>query len=158
MAAENRKRIRVAVNGETYERDIPPARSLLDFLRMDLDLTGTKEGCGEGECGACSVVLGGRLVDSCLVFALEADGEEIETIEGLAQEGELHPLQKAFAQKGAAQCGYCTPGMIMAAKYLLDRNPAPTRDDVVRAITGNLCRCTGYGSIVDAVLAASKEK
>jgi carbon-monoxide dehydrogenase small subunit len=156
MGAENWKRIRVAVNGDTYERDISPTRSLLDFLRADLDLTGTKEGCGEGECGACSVILAGTLVDSCLIFAIEADGQEIETIEGVARGGELHPLQKAFAEKGAAQCGYCTPGMIMAAKALLDRNPAPARDDVVEAITGNLCRCTGYGPILDAILAASK--
>ena len=151
------KRIRVTVNGEIYEQKVSPAQSLLDFLRMDLNLTGTKEGCGEGECGACSVILGGRLVDACLILAVEADGQKVQTVEGISSKGKLHPLQKAFAAKGAAQCGYCTPGMIMAAKYLLDRNPAPTAEEVRQAISGNLCRCTGYSSIVDAILSAARE-
>jgi carbon-monoxide dehydrogenase small subunit len=154
----NNKKIFITVNGEKHEREIPPARSLLDFLRIDLGLTGTKEGCGEGECGACSVILNGRLVDSCLVFAVEVDGHEVQTIEGLGSHGALHRLQRAFARMGAAQCGYCTPGVIMAAKHLLDRNPAPTSEEVVEAISGNLCRCTGYGSIVDAILEASRER
>ncbi|MBI2359899.1 MAG: (2Fe-2S)-binding protein, partial [Deltaproteobacteria bacterium] len=117
-----------------------------------------KEGCGEGECGACSVVVNGRLVDSCLILAVEAEGQKIQTIEGIGRHGGLHPLQKAFAEKGAAQCGYCTPGMIMAAKYLLDHNPAPTRAEALQAIAGNLCRCTGYGPIVDAILSAAKAR
>ena len=153
-----KKRITVTVNGESYEREIAPATSLLDFLRTDLNLTGTKEGCGEGECGACAVILDGRLVDSCLILAVEADGQMIQTIEGVGQNGRLHPLQKAFAAKGAAQCGYCTPGMIMAAKNLLDHNPKPTAEQALKAIAGNLCRCTGYGSIVDAILSAAKER
>ena len=155
--ARHGKKIRGTVNGDVYEREVSPGRSLLDFLRMDLNLTGTKEGCGEGECGACSVILGGRLVDACLILAVEADGQKIETVEGVSGKGELHPLQKAFAAKGAAQCGYCTPGMIMAAKYLLDRNPTPTAEQVRQAIAGNLCRCTGYSSIVDAILSAARE-
>jgi carbon-monoxide dehydrogenase small subunit len=154
---DHRKKIRVTVNGETYEKEVSPAKSLLDFLRMDLNLTGTKEGCGEGECGACSVILGGRLVDACLILAVEADGQKIQTVEGVSTKGRLHPLQKAFAAKGAAQCGYCTPGMIMAAKYLLDHNPSPTPEEARQAISGNLCRCTGYGSIVDAILSAARE-
>src|SRR5512141_940616 len=117
-----KKRISVTVNGEMYEKDVSPAKSLLDFLRTDLNLTGTKEGCGEGECGACTVILGERLVDSCLILAVEADGEKIETVEGIGRNGKLHPLQKTFAKIGAAQCGFCTPGMLMAAKYLLDHN------------------------------------
>jgi len=156
--AEIKKRIRVTVNGERYEKDVSPVKSLLDFLRTDLNLTGTKEGCGEGECGACSVILNGRLVDSCLILAFEAEGQEIQTIEGIGRHDRLHPLQKAFAEKGAAQCGYCTPGMIMAAKYLLDHNPSPTPEQTLTAIAGNLCRCTGYGSIVDAILSAAKER
>ncbi|MBI2350132.1 MAG: (2Fe-2S)-binding protein [Deltaproteobacteria bacterium] len=156
--ARIKKRIRVTVNGERYEKEVPPAKSLLDFLRTDLNLTGTKEGCGEGECGACSVILNGRLVDSCLILAVEAEGQQIQTIEGISRHARLHPLQKAFAEKGAAQCGFCTPGMIMAAKYLLDHNPSPTAEQVLKAIAGNLCRCTGYGSIVDAVLSAAKER
>ena len=152
------KKVRVTVNGEIYEREVPPAKSLLDFLRMDLNLTGTKEGCGEGECGACSVILGGRLVDACLILAVEADGQKVQTVEGISSRGDLHPLQKAFAAKGAAQCGYCTPGMLMAAKYLLDRNAAPSAEDVRQAISGNLCRCTGYSSIVDAILSAAREQ
>ena len=152
------KRIQVTVNGERYEKEVSPARSLLDFLRMDLNLTGTKEGCGEGECGACSIVLNGRLVDSCLILAVEADAGKIQTIEGIADHGRLHPLQKAFAEKGAAQCGFCTPGMIVAAKFLLDHNPAPTPEQALKGIAGNLCRCTGYGSIVEAILLAAKER
>lgn len=152
-----KKRITVTVNGERYEKEVSPAKSLLHFLRTDLNLTGTKEGCGEGECGACSVILDGRLVDSCLILAVEADGQEVQTIEGIARHGRLHPLQKAFAEKGAAQCGFCTPGMIMAAKNLLDRNPSPTADEVLKAIAGNLCRCTGYSAIVDAILQAAGE-
>ncbi len=157
MAGRTR-RIRVTVNGEQYQREVSPAKSLLDFLRMDLNLLGTKEGCGEGECGACSVILNGRLVDSCLILAAEADGGEIQTIEGISGNGDLHPLQKAFAEKGAAQCGFCTPGMIVAAKFFLDRNPAPTAEQALRAIAGNLCRCTGYGPIVDAILSAAKDR
>ncbi len=154
----SKKRISVTVNGETYEREVVPATSLLDFLRTDLNLTGTKEGCGEGECGACAVIVNGRLVDSCLILAVEADGQKIQTVEGVSRNGRLHPLQKAFAEKGAAQCGFCTPGMIMAAKNLLDHNPKPTAEEALKAIAGNLCRCTGYGSIVDAILSAAKER
>ncbi|HZD39956.1 MAG TPA: (2Fe-2S)-binding protein [Terriglobales bacterium] len=154
---DHRKKICVTVNGEMYEKEISPAKSLLDFLRMDLNLTGPKEGCGEGECGACSVILGDRLVDACLILAVEADGRKIQTVEGVSSNGSLHPLQKAFAEKGAAQCGYCTPGMIMAAKYLLDHNPSPTPEEVRQAISGNLCRCTGYSSILDAILSAARE-
>lgn len=152
------KRLRVTVNGERYEKEVSPAKSLLDFLRTDLNLTGTKEGCGEGECGACSVILNGRLVDACLILAVEAEGQEIQTIEGINRHGRLHPLQRAFAEKGGAQCGFCTPGMIMAAKYLLDHNPSPTPQQALQAIAGNLCRCTGYGAIVDAILSAAKER
>ena len=153
-----KKRISVTVNGESYEKEVAPVKSLLDFLRTDLNLTGTKEGCGEGECGACAVIINGRLVDSCLILAVEADGQTIQTVEGVSQNGRLHPLQNAFAEKGAAQCGYCTPGMIMAAKNLLDRNPKPTAEQALKAIAGNLCRCTGYGTIVDAILSAAKER
>ena len=156
MAGE-RIAITVTVNGEDYREEVPATRSLLDFLRDDLALTGTKEGCGEGECGACSVIVDGRLVDACLVFAAEADGRRVETIEGLADGGDLHPLQRAFAAAGAAQCGYCTPGMLMACKALLEGNPSPTRDEAAHAIAGNLCRCTGYGTIIQAVMEAAEE-
>ncbi len=151
-------RIRVKVNGEFYEREIPPSRSLLDFLRLDLNLIGTKYGCGEGECGACSIIMAGKLVDSCLILAVEADGQEVQTVEGVAEDGRLHPVQKKFAEKGGAQCGYCTPGMIMAAKYFLDHNPSPTAEQALQAISGNLCRCTGYEPIVEAILEAAKEQ
>lgn len=154
----SKNRISVTVNGEVYEKEVSPSKSLLDFLRTDLNLTGTKEGCGEGECGACTVILAGRLVDSCLILAVEADGEKIETVEGISRNGRLHPLQKAFAEIGAAQCGFCTPGMLMAAKYLLDHNPSPTPEQVSKAVAGNLCRCTGYGTIVDAILSAAKKQ
>ncbi len=147
-------RVRVKVNGEPYEREVGEHRTLLHFLREDLGLTGTKEGCGAGECGACSVILEGKLVNSCLVLAAEADGGDIETIEGEARDGKLSPLQQAFDRNHAVQCGFCTPGMIMAAKDLLRRCPQPTREQVIEGIEGNFCRCTGYLQIVEAVLDA----
>ncbi|MBE3572776.1 MAG: (2Fe-2S)-binding protein [Moorella humiferrea] len=151
--------LEMKVNGEQVAVDIDPGMRLLDVLRDVLHLTGTKEGCGEGECGACSVILDGELVDSCLVLAPQAQGKEVVTIEGIAAEGKLHPLQEAFIEAGAVQCGFCTPGMILAAKVLLDRNPSPDRQEIARAISGNLCRCTGYAKIIKAVeIAASKLK
>ncbi len=153
----DRIRITMTVNGERFSEEASPTRSLLDFLRDDLGLTGTKEGCGEGECGACSVILDGRLVDACLIFAAEAEGRRVDTVEGLADGEELHPLQRTFAAAGASQCGYCTPGMLMAGKFLLDGNPAPTREEIAQGIAGNLCRCTGYGTIIQAVMEAAKE-
>ena len=147
--------VSVTVNGEPYEVLVVSRTSLLQLLREHLGLTGTKEGCSEGECGACSVLLNGRLVDSCLILALEAKGGQVETIEGLAKDGELHPVQKAFIEYGGVQCGFCTPGMIMASKALLDKIPTPTEDQIRQALSGNLCRCTGYVKIVDAVLAAA---
>ena len=153
----DRLRITMTVNGERFSEEASPTRSLLDFLRDDLSLTGTKEGCGEGECGACSVILDDRLVDACLIFAAEAEGRRVDTVEGLADGEELHPLQRTFAAAGAAQCGYCTPGMLMAGKSLLDGNPAPTREEIAQGIAGNLCRCTGYGTIIQAVMEAAKE-
>jgi aerobic carbon-monoxide dehydrogenase small subunit len=149
-------KIRLKVNGAWQEVETPPDRILLDLLREDLGLTGTKKGCGEGECGACTVIMNGRAVLSCLIPALKADGAEIMTIEGLAEEGRLHPLQQAFLAEGAVQCGYCTPGMLLAAKALLDGNPEPSVEDVKRAISGNLCRCTGYTKIIRAVRAAAE--
>ncbi len=148
-------RVRVKVNGGLYERDVSDQRTLLHFLREDLGLTGTKEGCGAGECGACSVILDGRIVNSCLVLAAEVDGSEIETIEGEAKDGELSELQKAFDRGHAVQCGFCTPGMIMVAKDLLRRIPNPTREQVIEGIEGNFCRCTGYQQIVESILDAS---
>ncbi len=148
-------RVRVKVNGGLYERECSDHRTLLHFLREDLGLTGTKEGCGAGECGACSVILDGRIVNSCLVLAAEVDGSEIETIEGEAKEGELSELQKAFDRGHAVQCGFCTPGMIMVAKDLLRRIPDPTREQVIEGIEGNFCRCTGYLQIVESILDAS---
>ncbi len=149
------KTVRVTVNGATYEAATDVRRSLLGFLRDDLGLTGTKEACAEGECGACSVLLEGRLVASCLIFAVEADGKSITTVEGLAAHGAPHPLQQAFVEHGAVQCGFCIPGMIMAAKSLLDHNPHPTEAEIRRGISGNLCRCTGYQKIVRAIAAAA---
>jgi carbon-monoxide dehydrogenase small subunit len=148
--------VRVKANGRAYERSIPSNRTLLEFVRDDLRLTGAKEGCGTGDCGACSMIVNGKLVTSCLMPAPQADGAEITTIEGLAQNGNLHPVQKAFIDHGAVQCGFCIPGMILAGKALLDRTTDPTRDDIRQAIAGNLCRCTGYTRIVDAIEAASK--
>jgi len=143
------------VNGETVYLAISPFASLVEVLRDDLELTGTKQGCGEGECGACSVLLNGKVVNSCLVLAAECAGAEVLTIEGLGRSGNLHPIQEAFVQIGAVQCGYCTPGMVMAAYALLQENPSPSEATVRRALEGNLCRCTGYRKIMDAVLAAA---
>ncbi|HUV73555.1 MAG TPA: (2Fe-2S)-binding protein [Anaerolineae bacterium] len=145
------------LNGEEVTLAIEPDALLVDVLRQQLGLTGTKEACGEGECGACTVVLDGQPVTSCLVPALKAQGREVCTVEGLASGGELHPLQKSFIEHGAVQCGYCTPGMLMSAKALLDRNPHPTEQEIKEAISGNLCRCTGYVKIVEAIKAASSD-
>ena len=147
-----KKRISVKVNGEEREAVVEARRTLLDFLRYDLQLTGTKEGCGDGNCGSCTVLLNNEPVNSCLVFAVEADGQEILTIEGLASGSTLHPLQEAFISEGAVQCGFCTPGLIMTAKAFLESNPNPSETDVRFAIAGNLCRCTGYDKIVRAIL------
>jgi carbon-monoxide dehydrogenase small subunit len=144
--------IELTVNGERLRFDVPAHRRLIDLLRGDLEMTGTHEGCGEGDCGACTVIVDGRAVNSCLMLAVEADGCDVQTIEGLAHGNELHPIQEAFIEEGAIQCGFCTPGMIMAAKALLDRNPNPTEEEVRCALQGNLCRCTGYEKIVKAVL------
>jgi carbon-monoxide dehydrogenase small subunit len=149
------RRIALTVNGVRHELEAPPLRRLLDVLREDLGLTGTKEGCGEGECGACSVLINDELVNSCLVPVLEAEGSRICTVEALASEGGLHPVQQAFAEAGGAQCGICTPGMIMATVALLARNMQPTRDQIREGLAGNLCRCTGYIRIFEAVERAS---
>jgi carbon-monoxide dehydrogenase small subunit len=144
------------VNGEVIEASFAPYKTLLEVLREDLGLTGTKHGCELGECGACAVLIDGEPQLSCLVLALECEGRAIDTVEGLARGAELHPLQAAFADLGAAQCGYCTPGILMTAKALLAREPSPTRERINEAISGNLCRCTGYQQIVDAVEEAAK--
>jgi len=144
--------MRFTINGEIYEDEIDVRRTLLEVLRENFGLTGTKKGCNEGECGTCTVLLDGKPVASCLVLAVEAQGKRIETVEGLAQGGELHPLQQAFLEHGAFQCGFCTPGVLMAAKGLLDENPNPSEAEVRRAIAGNLCRCTGYNKYVEAIL------
>jgi aerobic carbon-monoxide dehydrogenase small subunit len=146
--------IRFNVNGDSRIVNVPPMKRLLDVLREDLYLTGTKEGCGEGECGSCSVRLNGELVNSCLVPVLQAEGANIQTVEGLALDGELHPLQQAFLQHGGAQCGICTPGMLMAAAQLLEQNPHPGMVQIREALAGNLCRCTGFIRIFESVAAA----
>ena len=142
----------LTINGQPHTVDASPMARLLDVLRHDLALTGTKEGCGEGECGACSVILNGVLVNSCLVPALQADGARICTIEGVAQDGTLHPVQQSFLKHGGAQCGICTPGMTLAALQILKANPHPTLEEVKEGLSGNLCRCTGYQKIFDAVM------
>ncbi len=149
--------IRLKVNGQAESLEVAPDESLLSMLRERLDLTGAKEGCNEGECGACVVLLDGKAVNACLVLAAEADGHEVTTIEGLGRPGALHPLQKAFLAHQAVQCGFCTPGMIMTALSLLLENPDPTEEEVRTALSGNLCRCTGYRQILDAVQAAAQE-
>lgn len=142
------------LNGRAVSTDSPPMTRLLDVLREDLRCTGPKEGCGEGECGACTVLIDGRAVNSCLVPVIQVQGSTVVTVEGLAQDGRLHPVQDAFVRCGAAQCGICTPGFLVAAKALLDERPNPSREEVREALAGNLCRCTGYQKIVDAVCEA----
>lgn len=149
-------RIELIVNGERRRVAVPPGTFLLELLRDHLQLTGSKECCLEGECGACTVILDGKSMNSCLILAAEAHGSEIMTVEGLAKGGGLSPLQAAFLDQAAAQCGFCIPGQLMAAQALLDRNPTPTRDEVRAALAGNLCRCGGYEQITDAVLAAAR--
>ncbi len=146
------------LNGEPVGVEIEPHLTLLQVLRDKLGLTGTKEGCGMGECGACTVLLNGRTVNSCILPAMEADGKSVITIEGLADaQGKLHPIQKAFIEHGAIQCGFCPPGMVLSAKALLDENPKPTEEEIRMGIAGNLCRCTGYLQIVQAIKAASEK-
>jgi len=148
--------ITLTVNGDVVRVAVAPERTLVEVLRYDLGLTGTKQGCDEGDCGACSVLLDGRQVLSCITLAVEADGCRVDTVEGLAQGPNLHPLQEAFVRHGAAQCGFCTPGMLVSARALLERDPAPTRDAIKHALSGNLCRCTGYTKIIDAVEDAAR--
>jgi aerobic carbon-monoxide dehydrogenase small subunit len=150
--------VTLRVNGEQHDLQIEPNRLLLQTLREDLGLTGTKEGCSIGVCGACSVIVDGRLVSSCLTLALACNGKEITTIEGLARNGQLHPLQQAFIEFGGFQCGICTPGQIMAAKALLDENPKPSEEEVKEWMSGNLCRCTGYYKILESVMAVVNNK
>jgi carbon-monoxide dehydrogenase small subunit len=146
----------VTVNGERYERDVEPRKLLIHFLRDDLDLTGTHIGCDTGNCGACSVIVDGVLVKSCMLLAVQADGSTIETVEGLAQDGELNVLQQAFSDHHGLQCGYCTPGMLMSATALLRQSPHPSEDEIRTGIQGNICRCTGYVNIVAAIQAAAE--
>jgi len=148
--------IGLKVNGTTYWVHVEPWRTLVEVLRESLGLTGTKKSCNEGECGACTVLMDGKPVASCLVLAIDAQGKEIVTVEGLSEGEKLHPLQEAFLKHGAIQCGFCTPGMVMSAKAFLDEHPTPTPTEVRRAISGNLCRCTGYQQIVDSIMAASE--
>ena len=148
--------LKLKVNGRDYEVDAGPTTTLLDVLRSKLMITGPKIGCNTGDCGACSVLLNGRLVKSCLVNALSASGKEVITIEGLAAPGQVHPLQKAFYEHYASQCGFCTPGMILAAKTLLDENPNPSEEEIRRGIAGNLCRCTGYTKIFESIKSAAE--
>ena len=156
IPAESQKsaHIRITLNGEPTDVSFAPYKTLLEVLREDLGHTGTKHGCELGECGACAVLLDGKAVLSCLALAVDCDGSDVATVEGLAADGQLHPLQEAFADHGGSQCGYCTPGMLVTAKALLDQNPHPSRDQIREALSGNLCRCTGYLQIFDAVEAA----
>lgn len=150
--------INITVNQKKYELAVESNMTLADMIREELRLTGTKKGCGLGECGACTVLLDGKPVSSCLVLAVEADNREVTTIEGIEPENGLHPIQQAFVEKGAIQCGFCTPGMVLSSKALLDENPQPDEQDIRRAISGNLCRCTGYQKIVEAVQSVSTRK
>jgi aerobic carbon-monoxide dehydrogenase small subunit len=146
-----KKLIQMTINDRAYEVAVEPNKTLADLIRYDLGLTGTKKGCDTGDCGACTVILNGDPVNSCLVLAVQADNAVIETIEGLSTDNGLHPLQQAFVEKGAIQCGFCTPGMILSAKNLLDKNRAPTEEEIREGISGNLCRCTGYQKIFEAI-------
>jgi carbon-monoxide dehydrogenase small subunit len=154
----NLRKITLIVNEKTYEVSVQPNHTLLDVLRDQLNITGPKECCGVGECGSCTILLDGKAVNSCLILAVEVDGSDIVTVEGLGGPDHLSALQQAFIDSGAVQCGFCTPGMIMAAQYLLNTNPSPTEEDVRVALSGNLCRCTGYNRIIDAVLSVSKQQ
>jgi aerobic carbon-monoxide dehydrogenase small subunit len=146
-----KKMITLKVNGQEYDLVIPVNLTLTQVLRENLKLTGTKQGCSVGDCGSCTVLMDGQPVNSCLVLAVEAEGRSIQTIEGLAEGGKLHPIQQAFVDQGGIQCGFCSPGMIMTTKALLDKNPSPTETEIREAISGNLCRCTGYQKIVEAI-------
>jgi carbon-monoxide dehydrogenase small subunit len=152
----SKQTIHLKVNGQPYELAVEPHWTLLETVREQIGLTGSKEGCGTGDCGACSMIVDGKLITSCLMLAPEADGRNVLTIEGLASNGDLHPVQQAFIDTGGVQCGFCTPGMIMAAKALLERKPRPTLEEVREGLAGNLCRCTGYTKIYEAVLAAAE--
>ncbi|OFZ69452.1 MAG: ferredoxin [Bdellovibrionales bacterium RIFOXYD1_FULL_44_7] len=153
---DNTVKISLTVNGKEYQINVPPMKRLLDVLRSEIKLTGTKEGCGEGECGACSILLNDELVNSCLIPVIQANGAHITTIEGIASGDKLDGVQKAFIEAGGAQCGFCTPGMILATIYLIRKNPNPTAAEIRTALAGNLCRCTGYQKIFDSVLLACK--
>lgn len=148
--------ITLSVNGVLYQLAVEPHRSLVDVLRDDLGLTGTKKGCGHGHCGTCTILLDGKAVNSCLILAVDVNGRNIVTIEGLAPDGKLHPLQKAFIRHGAVQCGFCTPGLIVSAKALLDENPTPSSEEIRFALVGNVCRCTGYAKVVKAILSVAQ--
>ncbi len=151
------KLISLIINGRQHDLAVQPNRTLADMLRYDLKLTGTKKGCEEGDCGSCTVILDGRPVNSCLVLAVQASGKSVTTIEGVETDEGLHPIQKAFVEHGAVQCGFCTSGMILSGKSLLEKNPHPGESEIRTAISGNLCRCTGYQKIVEAIRAAGKE-
>ncbi|PZC48972.1 MAG: carbon-monoxide dehydrogenase small subunit [Chloroflexi bacterium] len=148
--------VRFSVNGDDRDLYIGAHKTLMEVLRDDLELTGTKEGCGNGNCGACTINLDGKAVNACLILGVEADGHEVQTIEGVSEDGTLHPLQQAFIEESALQCGFCTPGFIMSAKVFLEQNPSPSEQEIRTAIAGNLCRCTGYDKIVRAIQAAAK--
>jgi aerobic carbon-monoxide dehydrogenase small subunit len=150
--------ISVEINGETYEREVDARRLLIHFIRDDLDLTGSHVGCDTGNCGACTIMFNGQAVKSCMLLAVQADGAEITTVEGLAPDGELNTLQRAFSEHHGLQCGYCTPGMLLSATYLLAENPKPSEEEIRRGIQGNICRCTGYVNIVRAITAASGQR
>jgi carbon-monoxide dehydrogenase small subunit len=147
----------LTINDQNYRVEVEPDELLVDVLRDRLRLTGTKKGCGTGDCGACTVIMDGRPVTSCLVLAVAAEGKTIMTVEGLAADGALHPLQQSFIEHGAVQCGYCTPGLLMMAKHILDHNPSPTEAEVRTGISGNLCRCTGYTKVVEAIMNAGQK-
>ena len=156
MISTSEQSISVTINGTTYEREVEPRKLLIHFIRDDVDLTGSHIGCDTGNCGACSVIVNGQLVKSCMMLAVQADGATIETVEGLSDDDELTSLQQAFKDRHALQCGYCTPGMLMSATALLRQNPHPSDDEIRKALQGNICRCTGYWNIFEAVKAASE--
>ena len=158
MEPTTSKTISVEINGELYEREVDARRLLVHFIRDDVDLTGTHIGCDTGNCGACTVQLNGQAIKSCMMLAVQADGASLRTVEGLAGDGELTALQQAFSEHHALQCGYCTPGMLMSASHLLEQNPHPTEDEIRKALQGNICRCTGYVNIVEAVKAVGEAR